>query len=131
MMARNMGQQSLQGYLEQPSRKRPSPGLAPDDIYDVPIDLMHRPEGHKFPKLDHEEIIDASVEFRHPSSYGDSTGMLYLSNCNASESLSSEQVLASSKDDHACSSDKDEMVDVSQEKQGFTCCYGMVGEKSM
>lgn len=126
-----MSGQRFQGYSEHPSRKRPSPALAPDDGYDVPNDLMHRLEGHKFPKLNHDEVTDTSFDFRHKSSYSDSIESLYLSDCDASESLSSKLVPAGSEDNHARSSDKEEMMDISQRQQGPTCCFGMVREKSI
>ena len=123
-----MNRQLSQGYFESSSRKRPSPAFVSDDSSDTTNDLGNRPEGNKFPKLDHDESHDTPLNIQYESQYSLNAGNQSLSDRDESKKLSLSHVLATDRDDSACSSDA--MTGVVQEKPEPTCCFGMVREIS-
>ena len=118
-----MNRQFSQGYFESSSRKRPSPALVSDDSSDATNDLENRPEGNKFPKLDHGESHNTPLSY-----YSVNSGSRSLSDRDDSKKFSPGHLQGANGNDSACSSDA--MTGVVQEKQEPTCCFGMVREMS-
>ena len=120
-----MNRQLSQDYLETSSRKRPSPALVSDEHDDATNDLVHRPEGNKFPKLIHYESHDTPVDIPYESLYGVSRGSQSLFDRSDSQNSPPNSVLDTNKNEFVYSSDA--MTDIVREKTEPTCCFGMVG----
>ena len=124
-----MDLQLSQGYLESPSRKRPSPALVSDDSNDATSDSGYRSERKKYPKLDHHDSHNAPIQNQYESLDGVSSARRSLSDRGESQNSSPNSMLDIDIDGSTYYPDA--MTDVVQENTEPTCCFGMVREMSM